>query len=170
MGEVVFCRVPAALKQALQARAGERGLSLNAAVVELVERGLAASEQERSGEKLAGRLAAGARELERTRARLAAAELELQAARAREQERGRAARALAERARHRLCACPQCRQPLRGLDLLASGHCPNCDRPLTALLVPRPQTGAPDPHEYLALLGALGGLLGLALTTSDINN
>jgi hypothetical protein len=36
------------------------------------------------------------------------------------------------------------------------------------LLTPRPQLGAPDKDEYLALLGALGGLIGLALaTTSD---
>jgi hypothetical protein len=76
-------------------------------------------------------------------------------------------RALAERARHELASCPQCRQPLRGYDLLVTGHCPNCNRAVTTLLTPRPQTGAPDKDEYLALLGALGGLLGLALTTSN---
>jgi hypothetical protein len=44
---------------------------------------------------------------------------------------------------------------VRGSDLLVSGHCPHCQRPITTLLTPRPQTGAPDRDAYLALLGAL---------------
>jgi hypothetical protein len=56
---------------------------------------------------------------------------------------------------------------VRGSDLLVSGRCPNCSRAITALLSPRAQLGAPDQDEYLALLGALGGLVGLALATSD---
>lgn len=71
-------------------------------------------------------------------------------------------RTLAERARGELASCPQCRKPLRGSDLLVSGHCPGCERAITTLLTPRPQLGAPDKDEYLALLGALGRLLGLA--------
>ncbi len=46
-------------------------------------------------------------------------------------------------------------------------HCPNCNRAITALLTRRLQTGAPDKDEYLALLGALGGLVGLALATTS---
>jgi hypothetical protein len=75
--------------------------------------------------------------------------------------------ALAERAREELACCPRCRHPLRGSDLLVSGHCPNCGRAITTLLSPRPQTGAPDKDAYLALLGALGGLVGLALASSS---
>jgi hypothetical protein len=76
-------------------------------------------------------------------------------------------RALAERARGELASWPQCGKPLRGSDLLVSGHCPQCARPITALLLPRAQTGAPDRDAYLALLGALGGLVGLALASSS---
>jgi hypothetical protein len=37
---------------------------------------------------------------------------------------------------------------------------------LTSLLAPAPRAGL-DPTEYLALLGALGVLVGLALATTD---
>jgi hypothetical protein len=147
---VVYTRVPEALKQAVQARARERGLSLNAAVCELVERGLQARADKRASEGRERALAACASELEQERARLAEAELRLEAAREREQGRARIERALAERARHELASCPQCRERVRGTDLLVSGHCPKCGRALTAMLGPRPQLGAPDPDEYLA--------------------
>jgi hypothetical protein len=71
-------------------------------------------------------------------------------------------RALAERARPELGQCPQCRKPVRGSDYLVGGRCPHCGKALTALLTPRAQLGAPERDEYLALLGALGGLVGLA--------
>jgi hypothetical protein len=166
---VVYTRLPDALKQALQARARERDLSLNATVLELVERGLEASADQRSSEGLERQLAACASELKQTRARLAEAELRLQAASEREVTSARTQRALAERARHELASCPQCRQPVRGSDLLVSGHCPNCSKAITTLLSPRPQLGAPDRDEYLALLGALGGLVGLALASTNEN-
>jgi hypothetical protein len=162
---VVYARVPDPLKQALATRARERGLSLTAAVVALLERGLDASEEERAGER-DRELAASASELERTRARLAEAELRLQAAQEREELIARTYRALAERARGELAICPQCRKPLRGSDLFVSGHCPHCKRAITTLLTPSPQTGAPDRDAYLALLGALGGLVALALAST----
>ena len=71
-------------------------------------------------------------------------------------------RALAERARQELGQCPQCRKLVRGSDYLVSGRCPHCGKALTAFLTPRPQVGAPERDEYLALLGALGGLVALA--------
>ena len=112
-------------------------------------------------------LAASAAELERTRARLVEAEAALALAREREQLTGTSFRVLAERARGELASCPQCQKPLRGFDLLVGGHCPQCARPITALLLPRRQTGAPDQDAYLALLGALGGLVGLALARTS---
>jgi len=163
---VVYARVPDSLKQALAVRARERGLSLTAAVVALLERGLDATEDERARER-EGELAASAGELERTRARLAEAQATLALAREREQLTASSFRALAERARGELASCPQCGKPVRGSDLLVSGHCPQCVTPLTALLLPRPQTGAPDRDAYLALLGALGGLVGLALASTS---
>jgi hypothetical protein len=162
----LFVRVPDALKQALADRAGERGLSLTSAVVALLERGLDTSEEERARER-EGELAACAGELERTRARLAEAEAALALAREREQISATSLRALAERARGELASCPQCSHPLRGYDLLVAGHCPNCKRAITTLLTPRPQRGSPDKDAYLALLGALGGLVALALASSS---
>lgn len=165
MSSVVYLRVPDPLKQALAARARERGLSLTAAVVALLERGLDASEEKRAGER-ERELAASASELEQTRARLAEAELRLKAAQEREELVARTYGALAERARGELALCPQCRKPLRGSDFFVSGHCPHCKGAITTLLTPRGQTGAPDRDAYLALLGALGGLLALALAST----
>ena len=72
---------------------------------------------------------------------------------------------VAERARQALGLCPQCREPLAASDLLVSGRCPNCLKPLTTLLLPAPRANF-DRDEYLALLGALGVLAGLALAST----
>lgn len=61
--------------------------------------------------------------------------------------------------------CPQCREPVRGSELLVSGHCSNCDKALTSLLVPTRYAELVQ-NEYLALLGAVGVLVGLALATA----
>jgi hypothetical protein len=115
--------------------------------------------------ELERKLAASTSELAKTRARLKQAELGLQAAREREQTTARTYTAFAERARHELASCPGCRKPLRGSDLLVSGHCPHCEKALTSLLVPT-RIGSLVQNEYLALLGALGVLVGLAMATS----
>jgi hypothetical protein len=162
VSEVVYARVPGALKQALSARARERQLSLNATVRELLEDGLAASGEEHSRNVLEDALARAARELEETRARVSEAELRCALAEEREEMSAGLLTTLAERARQELAECPRCRQPVRGYDFLVSGHCPHCGKALTALLAPRPQVGASEPSEYLALLGALGAVLGLA--------
>jgi hypothetical protein len=163
---VLYARVPDALKQALAACAHERGLSLTAAAVALLEQGLDASADTRAREREA-ELAASAGELEQTRARLAEAETALALAKEREEITASTSGALAERAFGELASCPQCRKPLRGYDLLVSGHCPGCKRAITTLLTPRPQLGAPDKDSYLALLGALGGLVALALASAS---
>jgi len=162
VSEVVYGRVSPALKQALQDRARDGGLSLNATVVELLEHGLAADAEEDPRAELEAALAASARELEQAQARLEAAELRLALANEREQQTQGTLRALAERARQELGECPRCRKPVRGCDYLVQGCCPHCGRALTAFLTPRPQVGAPERDEYLALVGALGGLVGLA--------
>jgi hypothetical protein len=61
------------------------------------------------------------------------------------------------------------KQPIAGSDLLVSGHCRHCGKALSALLTPTPRAGL-DPSEYFALLGALGVLVGLALTSSPENS
>jgi hypothetical protein len=133
---VVYARVPDSLKLALEARARERGLTLTGVVVELLERGLEATGDEGSRE-LERELVASANELERARGRLAEPEAGLEVAREREEINARTLRVFAERARHKFASCPYCLRPLRGYDLLVVGHCPNCDRAITALLTQR---------------------------------
>ena len=164
MSAVLYTRVPEALKRALAASAATRGLSQTRAVVELLEQGLEASGSERLAE-LEGALARSQRELEAAGRRLREAELELEAIREREQHTARTYAALAARVRQELARCPGCTKPVRGSDLLVSGRCPHCGRAVTELLAPAPRSGL-DQTEYLALLGALGLLTGLALTAS----
>ena len=106
-----------------------------------------------------------ASERARTQARLREAELELRAAREREQLLASTFAAFAERARGKLASCPSCGTSLRGSDLLVSGHCPTCEHALSSLLVPT-RLGSLVLNEYLALLGALAVLAGLALRAS----
>ncbi len=169
MSVVLYARVPDSLKQSLHAQASARGLTLNRALVELLEQGLEASAGAESVSELETTLARVRDELSQTQARLQEAELRLQAAEERERLSARISRALAERARHELASCPRCREPVRGTDLLVSGRCPKetCRAPLTSLLTPTPRAGAPEKDEYLALVGALGALVGLALATSE---
>ena len=169
MSAVVYARVPDRLKSALQAYAGARALSLSRALVELVERGLIATEDEPSRGALEARLAAAKSELVDTRARLAASELRLQAAQEREQATARTFSAFAERSRQELATCPRCRKPVLGSDLLISGRCADCARPLTSLLVPTRFPGLVH-DEYVALLGAIAVLAGLALAASENDN
>ncbi|MEK6274369.1 MAG: hypothetical protein AABM30_03440 [Actinomycetota bacterium] len=134
MSQVVDARLPDPLKEALAEHASARALSLTAALVELLEQGLAASAAERSLAGLERELALAGSELAETRGRLREAELGLQAARERDELTARSYRALAERTRQQLASCPRCRKPVRGCDLLVSGHCPHCSKPLSSLL------------------------------------
>jgi hypothetical protein len=162
---VLYTRVPEALKQALTAHAAGRGLSQTRAIVELLEQGLAGSRDERSLAKLEGTLARAQGELEATRVRGRELELALQAAREREEHAARTYAAFAARARQVLASCPRCTKSVRGSDLLVSGRCPHCAHAVTELLAPAPRS-ALNQTEYLALLGALGLLTGLALAST----
>ena len=165
MSAVVYARVSDVLKQALQAHASARGQTLTNAVVELVEHGLEAVANEQRRSELERRLAQTTDALTETRAALQEAELRLQAAREQEALSARTYSAFAERARIELASCPSCRTPLLGTDVLARGRCPNCGKPLTSLLVPT-RFAELAQNEYLALLGALSVLAGLAIATS----
>lgn len=165
MSSVLYARLPDTLKEAVRAHAGTGGLSQTRAVVELLEQGLEADAKERARAELEGELARATSERARTQARLREAELELWAAREREQLLASTFAAFAERARGELASCPRCGTPLRGSDLLVSGRCPKCDHALTSLLVPT-RLGSLVLNEYLALLGALAVLAGLALRAS----
>jgi hypothetical protein len=163
VSEVVYARLPEALKEALRAHASARGLTLTAALVELLEQGLEARAAEHSAAAQERELALARSELAETGGRLREAELRPQAGREREQLSARSYQALAERARQELASCPRCREPVRGSDLLVSGHCPHCGKALSSLLTPVARAGGLEPGEYLALLGALGAVVGFAL-------
>lgn len=166
MSAVLYTRVPEALKQALADHAASRRLSQTRAVVELLEQGLGASECERSLAELEGELARFQGERESACMQLRELELELQAAREREQLTAGTFAALAARVRQELARCPGCKKPVRGSDLLISGRCPHCGRAVTELLAPAPRAGL-NQTEYLALLGALGLVTGIALAVTD---
>ena len=166
MSAVLYARLPEALKQALEAYGSTRGLTLTGAAVELLEQGLRASREGRSRAELKATLAACRSEREQAQVRLKEAELRLQGMREREQLTAATYASLAERTRQELASCPRCREPVRGCDLLVSGRCPKCGKALTSLLRPAPQANL-EQSEYLALLGALGVLVGLALATTE---
>jgi hypothetical protein len=111
-------------------------------------------------------LALARSELAETGGRLREAELRLEAAHEREELTARSYRAAAARIRQELASWPRCRKPLRGSDLLVSGHCPHCGKALSSLLTPVPRAGGLEGGEYLALLGALSGVVGFVLAES----
>lgn len=166
MSAVVYTRVPEALKKTLADYAASRGLSQTRAVVELLEQGLEGSGGQRSLPDLEARLDRSQSELEATRVRLRETELEVKAGREREQLTAHTYSALAARVRQELARCPGCKKPVRGSDLLVNGRCPHCGRAVTELLAPAPRAGL-NQTEYLALLGALGLLTGIALAATD---
>jgi len=163
---VVYVRVPDALKQALKAHAAAHASTQTAAAAQLLGQGLQASAKAQPLAELEAQLADCRSEHDRTRTRLEQAELRLQAAREREQTTAHTHSAFAARLRQPLAACPRCRQPVTGADLLLSGHCRNCTTSLSALLLPTPRAGFAS-NDYLTLLGALGLLAGLALASAD---
>ena len=164
MSAVLYTRLPEPLKQALAAHAAARALSLSRAVAELLEQALAASSAQHTRAELEAQLAQLTNALTAAEARADAAEFALQAARERERLFARSCHAFAARAGHPLATCQRCKGALRGTDLLISGRCPNptCTPALSSLLLPAPRAGL-DQHAYLALLGALGALVQLAL-------
>jgi hypothetical protein len=62
--------------------------------------------------------------------------------------------------RQELARCPGCRKRVSGSDLHTRGHCSHCGKAMTSLLAPT--RGDLDRDEWIALLGALGILAGLA--------
>jgi len=167
MSEVVYARIPAALKHALQDHATERGLTLTGAVVEVTQRGLEAISSGASLEPLKDKLAASTAEIGKARARLREAEVRLEAAQEQRETVARIYGAVAFRLRQELTQCPRCHKPVSGADLLTRGQCPHCGRALTSLLAPT-RAGL-DRDQWIALLGALGVLVGLALDGAPDN-
>ena len=141
--EVIYARVPTALKGAADEYASQRGKTLTGAVVDLLGRGLSAATDERS-----------VRDLE-VEADLRAAETQLAAL-----------ASFAERARRSMGSCPSCSAPVTGFDLLTAGQCSQCGQSLSELVVPLRAGPALDQREVLMLMGALGAVLAIAYLAS----
>ncbi|MBU2663582.1 hypothetical protein KOI35_08695 [Actinoplanes bogorensis] len=139
--DVIYARVPPSLKKATDAYAAHHGVTLTAAVADLLERGLAAASDSRSTDELD--------------ARLRAAEAQLATL-----------TAFAARADHRVGDCPKCSEEITGRDLLAVGSCPHCSSPLSELIVPSNPNNTLDQREALMLVGALGAVLAVAYLAS----
>lgn len=154
---VVYARIASGLKGQVEAYANDRGVTLTAAVADLLERGLEAVSNAASVDQLQHRVAELDRQLSTARIELA----EANATRSSLQERERGLQTLAQRAEQTLGPCPLCKKPVSGFDVLVSGHCPSCGRGLASVLV-GPQMKGLDQTELLVLLGALGIVLGAA--------
>ncbi len=148
MTQVIYARVPDTLKEVADIYASEQGVTLTAAVVDLLERGLAAATDERSIAELEGQLVHVTTEKARAEADLKAAGNELVAL-----------RSFAQRATQtQVGKCPKCSQPISGYDLLGTGQCSKCSQSLLDLLAPVRETSL-DQREFGLLVGALGAAL-----------
>jgi hypothetical protein len=151
MSQVIYARVPEAVKSDVEQYAEARGLSLSSAAVDLLQRGLASAGEERSIAALETKVATLTGENATIEARLQAATGEVSAL-----------RSFAKRADSTAVgSCPHCHERISGLDLLGRGVCGKCNGSLMALLAPKPTQSKPvlDDREVGALVGALGVVL-----------
>jgi hypothetical protein len=144
MSDVLYARAAPDLKSAVDAFAEARNLSLNAAIVDLVTRGLASAADEEDTRRTMEKL-----ELERTK-------LAKQLAAQENQQQNVAA--FVEQAKSTAGDCPKCKKAVTGLDLLRS-RCPECGTALSSL----PAMKQPLDAQLLLLIGAVGLLAGAAV-------
>lgn len=156
MSEVIYARVPGAVKADVEVYADQHGVSLSSAAVDLLQRGLAAAGEERSIANLETKLAKVTGDKVALEARLQVAANEVAAL-----------RSFAQRAAATTVgSCPNCRSPISGLDLLGRGMCGNCQTSLLDLLAP---TGAaPQPVLDDRAVGALVGALGIVVIAAAV--
>ena len=162
--EVIYTRVPTAIKQAAEEYAAEHGLTLTNAVSELMDRGLQAMTDAPSVAQLQQRAEQLQRQLEAAKLRTRESEMVADALRERESALTSAYHALAERTSQAVGSCPHCHETVSGFDLLVTGRCPACSGGLVSLITaPKESKGALDETEFKVLMGALGFALALAL-------
>lgn len=161
MSQVLYTRVPAWLKEAVDVHARAHALTLTSAVASLLERGLEAEANASSVADLERRAQESSNELVATRAELAEARAEAATLSAQMAMREGAERNLAERLAQPIGACPNCNKQVRGYDVLVAGACSQCQQGLSSLLELR---SGLNQTEYLLLIGAIGLLLAMALT------
>jgi hypothetical protein len=148
MSQVIYARVPETVKADVEEYADQNAVSLSAAVVDLLQRGLAAAGEERSIANLEAKLARMNGEKVTLEANLHVALNEVGALRSFAQRAGATT----------VGSCPKCRAPITGLDLLGRGLCGKCQASLLELLAPKGPTSKPllDDRAVGALVGALG--------------
>jgi hypothetical protein len=156
MSQVIYARVPDAVKADVERYADQRGVTLSSAAVDLLQRGLAAAGEERSIANLETRLAQVSNDKAALEAKLQVATNDVGALRMFSQ---RAATTT-------VGSCPSCHSPITGMDLLGRGSCAKCSASLLDLLAPK----APPPQPLLddRAIGALVGALGIVLITAAV--
>jgi hypothetical protein len=149
VSQVIYARVPDTLKEATDLYASDQGVTLTGAVVDLLERGLAAVTDERSIAELERQVATVATEKTQIEADLKVATNELNAL-----------RTFAQRATGtQVGRCPKCEHEISGYELLGTSQCGNCGQSLVNLLAPPDQGTSIDQREFGLLVGALGAAL-----------
>jgi len=158
MSQVIYARVPDSLKKAADSYARERGATLTGAVVELLERGLTATSDEKSIQDLQARLATVTAENAQLGADLKGANNELAVL-----------KTFADRASVAVGKCPNgdCEAAISGYDLLGSGRCRACGQALGELMAPAAGSSTLDQRELMLLFGAIGAVLAIAYVASS---
>ncbi len=140
----IYVRVPRAIKDGAAARAGENGMTLTAAITDLLDRGLEAVENEQSVATLQEQLRLKEAVLRETETRL------------------QGVQALANQP---LGACPTCNHVINAVDVLVHGQCPQGHQLRGQETKQEPAGSGLDQTQSLILIGAVGLLLGaLALS------
>lgn len=153
MTEVIYARVPIVLKSEVETYAKRRGVTTSTAVKDLLQRGLGSLDEERTTSNLEAEVT----ELRGTKVTLKA---QLDAARSEAEP----LRVFVQRAvSTQVGKCPQCKEPISGLDLLGRGQCTKCNASLLEMVVPRSNSdegkSSLDDRAVLALVGGLGLIL-----------
>jgi rubrerythrin len=167
--EVLYARVAADLKGAVDRYADDHGLSITAGVGRLLELGLRTDADGTPSEQLRRRAERAEQRLTRAQTELTTVRTELDGAQQRERALAGAHEALARRISGVVGSCPACGKPVKGSDVLVDGTCPACSVSLASLATPdqpgKVGKGGLDPTEYKLLIGAVGVLLGIAIAS-----
>jgi hypothetical protein len=159
--EVIYARVPPALKADVATYAERTGVNLNSAVADLLECGLEMRAFELADAGPEHKLADLRETISKLETTLATQGRELSRLEGQRQDFAAAAEGATARLEQAVARCPACRQPVSGSDVLVRGVCQRCHKPLSSLLTDdRVQLNQSD---YMVLIGAVGVLLALSL-------
>ena len=160
--DVIYARVPTALKEAAEEYAAARNYTLTTAVSELLGLGLEAVHDSKSVEVLRRRIGELEHELGDSKAARDREELRRQVAEQQAAGLEHVAAAWNDRAQQQVGVCPHpsCNGEIRGIDLLVLGTCSTCKRGVNSMLLPETKTARVDWNELLPILVAGGVILG----------